>query len=155
MDISRRTFLGGAIAVAGALALPKIAGMPTIYGDDIHDDWEGIDALFNGRPVKMLTEAIRVGPDGLVEMVGGSFRLSKTLDLSGSSTNIRLIRSRLTWTEPVDVLINFRKTGFEWKGSGCGLRTLRWSFRVVPFFGTYLQHMEPGFRKLVPNVGGS
>lgn len=110
MNMSRRLFLGGAIATVGAAALPKaLAATPTIWCDGLHDDWAGIDALWNGRPARIMTDTIQVRPDGLVEMVGGVFRLSRTLRVIGGGPSIRMLRSKLTWTEPVDYCIYFER----------------------------------------------
>lgn len=111
MEVSRRVFLGGAIAASCAVALPgALTAMPTIYGDGIHDDWEGMDALCNGRPVRMLTDTISVRPNGLIEMISGDFRLSKTLRIKCGGPLIWVGDSRLTWTEPVDCCLYFEDT---------------------------------------------
>jgi len=132
MNLSRRLFLGGAIATVGASIVPAFASVPTIYGDGIHDDWAGIDALWRGKPARILNDAVSVRPDGLVEMVGGQFRVSKTLHMLRDGPKVHLIKTHLTWIAPVEYCIfveaeqtfTFNGGGSVIDGSGhavCGL----------------------------------
>ncbi len=55
MDISRRFFLAGLIALAGVKGSPLVASvannLPEIVGDGVHDDSAGLSALFKNEPV--------------------------------------------------------------------------------------------------------
>ena len=82
MNLSRRSFLGGALAVAGAAALPSVAwaSVPTIHGDGIHDDTAGLQALLDGKPFRVAGNGpMCVRRDGFIFLHNGSFRISDTL----------------------------------------------------------------------------
>lgn len=81
VDVSRRWFLGGALGVATAAVLPKgSAYAATLYGDGIHDDTKGLQALLDGKPVLVKAEGIVAQQsDGRVVLSCGSFRISDTI----------------------------------------------------------------------------
>lgn len=92
--MDRRLFLRGALALSAvSVAVPSLAfdGAPTIYGDGIHDDWAGLQAMFDGRPFHVDDEIIVAG-EGVVS--GGDFILSRTLSISGDG--ILVTNSRFT-----------------------------------------------------------
>lgn len=80
MDISRRSFLGGAIAATVVAVSPALAlaNLPVIYGDGIHDDWAGLTAFFNGKPFVIEGEGFTASEGRLF---GGRFLLSQTLHI--------------------------------------------------------------------------
>jgi len=89
--ISRRWFLKGALAVTAATVIPMqkvLAFAPKIYGDGIADDTEGLQALFDGKPVDILNDCVRVLTNDGVRLNGGVFRVTSTLSISRSRTNI-------------------------------------------------------------------
>lgn len=78
MNISRRFFLGGVIAVAaGQLVKPAFA-MPMIFGDGIHDDTRGLNALLAGEPFHVENEGVIVHEGNIL---GGTFKITDTLYL--------------------------------------------------------------------------
>lgn len=82
MEVSRRLFLGGALALVAATQLPNVAfaSAPVIYGDGYHDDTAGLQAAFDGKPFKVVgkgTYIVRKG--GQVMLNGGTFKLTDTL----------------------------------------------------------------------------
>lgn len=82
MSLTRRFFLGGALALTAAAALPKLpalAGYPVIHGDGIHDDAEALNALFRGDPVIIEGEAVQIGPDDTASLKGSKHLISDTL----------------------------------------------------------------------------
>lgn len=84
MDISRRFFLGGAIAVVAAQTFkPSFASnMPTIYGNWRDDDSAGFNALFANEPVIFKKEQIGVeGYESLI-IFKGRFKIDKTIEIS-------------------------------------------------------------------------
>lgn len=87
MDISRRSFLGGALTVAAtAVAGPvlgAIAVYPVLYGDGVHDDTVALNAFLNGDPVMIEGEVVKAGKTGYVNLTGGHFLMSGPLVLSG------------------------------------------------------------------------
>lgn len=96
MELSRRNFFGGALALTAVTIIPMADAVaaPMIYGDGIHDDAPGLQALIDGRSfrVKGAAErcAYRAG-DGSFHINGGRFRLGHGLRFgptsSGSITN--------------------------------------------------------------------
>jgi polygalacturonase len=81
MDVSRRSFLGGALALSAAVALPgaAFAAAPTIYGDGIHDDTAGLQAALDGKAFRCVGEAVVRNAGGSIYISGGSYLLSHTL----------------------------------------------------------------------------
>lgn len=80
IDASRRGFLFGAGAIL--LADPKliVSRIPRLYGDGLRDDWEGLDALFNGRTVK-LPDGDTFAPGERPSLVGGRYLSTKPLQM--------------------------------------------------------------------------
>jgi len=88
MNLSRRLFLGGAIAVAGASIIPAQA-MPRIVGDGVHDDADGINALIAGRPVSIENTGLALNSGGRIWFnEGGRFLLGKPINLTRDNTLI-------------------------------------------------------------------
>lgn len=87
MTISRRSFLGGALALTAASAVPASAlralgAVPVIYGDGIHDDTDGLQAAIDGKPFRVAGEdAYVLSKGGRVFFSSGTFRLSRTLHI--------------------------------------------------------------------------
>ena len=84
VDMSRRLFLGGALALTGTALVPNPPApspqsLVTLYGDGIHDDTEGLMALLNGIPVQLDYVGVKVVEEGNIDMRGGVFLVSKTL----------------------------------------------------------------------------
>ena len=78
MQATRRSFLKGALALTtiAASGIPALAEIPRIYGNGVHDDAPGLQALFDGLPVEIENERI-VAVEGRVE--NGTFALSRTV----------------------------------------------------------------------------
>jgi hypothetical protein len=83
MDVSRRSFLGGILALTAVAVAPKVMAepLPRIVGDGVHDDTAGLQALFDGRP---FTADPRYGVqwvevEDALRLTGGHFRLTNTL----------------------------------------------------------------------------
>lgn len=62
MVVSRRFFLGGLVAAPAIIAIdnlmPVRPWMPVLYGDGIHDDWAGLQALVNGEAVDIRAKVV-------------------------------------------------------------------------------------------------
>lgn len=113
VELSRRLFLGGAIALVGAAVLPRmVLSAPVVWGDGIHDDWAGLDALFNGRKAQILTDSVTISAAKEVHMLHGNFILSRTLRLRTDSPRIIIRNSVLTWSAPVETCIYFEGTNY-------------------------------------------
>lgn len=89
MDLSRRSFLRGALAapavVAAASLMPVRAIerllIPRLWGDGVHDDTAALQAVLDGRPYWYGGLLMRA-PAGVVLMPPGAlaFRLSQPVD---------------------------------------------------------------------------
>lgn len=82
-DLTRRSFLRGALTVAAVSIAPVQAwtpNLPRIVGDGIHDDTLGLQAAFDGKP--FLSDGVVVA-DGAetLWLRGGIYRLTKGLHI--------------------------------------------------------------------------
>lgn len=100
-DLSRRAFLGGALALTAAVAVPipafarETLALPVVYGDGVHDDTAGLQALFDGKPVIMQGERVQIDRAiGRVEF-NGTFRTSATIHIGPQSVEVDAGRLRL------------------------------------------------------------
>jgi hypothetical protein len=74
--------------MAVAPALPRLlrledfgaVALPVIKGDGVHDDWAGLQALFNNEPFVVENEGI-LASSGLLRL--GVFKISRTLRVHG------------------------------------------------------------------------
>lgn len=82
VDISRRLFLGGAIAVVAAAVVSRPAdAVPRIVGDGVHDDAAGLNALFNGMPVQIDNECVQA-MDGVIALSAGHFLIGSPITVT-------------------------------------------------------------------------
>lgn len=84
-DLSRRLFLGGALALTGAAiasAAQAAPSVPRLRGDGIHDDTFALQTLFNGQPVIVESSEVRASRGGRITLNGGRFLVSDTLTLA-------------------------------------------------------------------------
>ncbi len=101
VDVSRRLFLGGALALAGAKILEQTAaaessGIPTLYGDGVHDDTVALQALFDRKPVRIEGQIVADVQEGMLQ--GGDFVISDTIHIRTPGWLIRDVR--LSWKAP-------------------------------------------------------
>lgn len=80
--MKRRTFLAGAVSLIAVPVLAKYSfAKPRIWGDGVHDDANGLQALLNGEP--FVTDLPGIWQDGVVDgsvyLTGGIFKVGKTL----------------------------------------------------------------------------
>jgi len=95
MNLSRRSFLGGALTVAAvAVVNPGVAGLlkpaseyPTLYGDGVHDDTLALNDLLAGKPVWCDGELIKDTGD-TIRLVGGVYRITSPVVISREGTNV-------------------------------------------------------------------
>lgn len=80
IETGRRGFLFGMGAML--VAQPKLIAsrIPTIYGDGVHDDWEGLQSLMFGKPVRLLS-GDTFAPGRAPLLVGANLLISDTLFL--------------------------------------------------------------------------
>jgi hypothetical protein len=83
--MDRRSFLRGTLALGGTLAVAPVAAkilippeLPIIWGDGIHDDAPGLQALFDGKPFVTFDE------------IAGGTRFGVTQDVLADSVFSRL-----------------------------------------------------------------
>ncbi len=81
MELSRRSFLRGLVAVSAAAivpALPVHEAWPRIVGDGVHDDADGLQAAIDGKPFTCAKKLVR--RDGYSTIIrDGNFRLGHGL----------------------------------------------------------------------------
>lgn len=89
-DLTRRTFLRGALSLAALSAAPVAVmarlAVPTIYGDLIHDDTDGLQAALDGRP--FIVEGTLVEGGAAPHLQRGAFLISRTLRVTRPRTFI-------------------------------------------------------------------
>lgn len=86
MELSRRGFLTGVIAVGAVAALPALASdMPILYGDGVHDDTAALQAFIDGKPVIRDGVVYRCDGDEPVVLHGGIYEISDTLVFDNSA----------------------------------------------------------------------
>lgn len=93
MELSRRFFLGGAIALVAVQTFkPTLASsnMPKIYGDLNHDDSAGFNALFSNEPVIFNKEQIGVENHQGIFIYKGSFRIDSPIEIN-RKTNLNIV----------------------------------------------------------------
>lgn len=85
MDVSRRFFLGGSLALIAAVtfkpSVSALANIPTIYGDGAHDDTAGLQALMRNEPVNFSKDQIGVEAHDGIEFYNGFFTVEKTVNV--------------------------------------------------------------------------
>lgn len=83
MNVSRRSFLRGALTVGALSVLPAIPAfaerIPTLWGDGIHDDTQALQAFLDGKPVRVDGAFIAVRSGDGVRLSGGRFLVSDTI----------------------------------------------------------------------------
>src|SRR5947208_1315422 len=86
MAVSRRVFLSGLVAAPAVIAIdslmPVRPWVPVLYGDGIHDDWHGLQALVNGEAVDIRSRVVPayLNAPGLgLTSMGNTYSLSKPL----------------------------------------------------------------------------
>lgn len=93
VDLSRRLFLNGAIALIGAKTFtPSVSAMsnlPKIYGDGQHNDSYGFQALFNNEPCIFNRGNIGIEENKGVIIYRGFYKIDKTIIIpSGANVSI-------------------------------------------------------------------
>lgn len=94
MDLSRRSFLRGTVAVASAAVIMNPADflaarqIPIICGDGVHDDTAGLQALLDGLPVDIRNDCARVMTGNGVRLSRGIFKITRTLVVRREYTTI-------------------------------------------------------------------
>jgi|GEM_PF-1150359 len=112
-NISRRGFMGVTGAAIGAMAVPvSLAAMEpvTLHGDGVHDDTEALEALFAGRPVRVVKEGVVArNENGTVRLINGNFRTRSPIR-AYSDTNLYCghctFRVGETTASPYPMLVN-------------------------------------------------
>ena len=100
VDVSRRLFLGGALALAGAAVLAEteaLASVPRIVGDGVHDDTAGLQALLNGAPVRIENDVVSVPAEGVILLQAGTYLITNPLLIGRDNVHLsggRLIAGR-------------------------------------------------------------
>jgi hypothetical protein len=109
MQLSRRSFLGGVLALSAAtLVVPRLP-LPRIVGDGIHDDAPGLNALLCGDPVSIEASGITLSSEGNCLIRNGCFRMSGPLHIPKRIGKVELRNSELRWESPQTdhLIVNF------------------------------------------------
>ena len=112
-EITRRSFFGGALSISAVAMLPALAlvdEIPEIYGDMVHDDTEGLQALFDGRPFKVNGDGFQASCDGIAILMGGTFLVSRTLHIGKIQAHVEGVYFENAGA-PVESVINLVSTG--------------------------------------------
>jgi hypothetical protein len=85
---TRRSVLAGAAVLSAAAVLPTSQAVATLHADGIHDDTEALQALFDGKRVRVARDGVTARNEGgLVRLIGGSFRQRRPIRVR-SDTNL-------------------------------------------------------------------
>lgn len=95
IELSRRSFLRGVLALSVTPALAKLPMLPTIYGDGVHDDLPGLQAMIDGEPFHIENGGF-VASEG--EISGGQFILSRTLRIGRALARLNISDCRISTT---------------------------------------------------------
>jgi hypothetical protein len=80
-SLSRRSFLRGVVTVGVVIAaLPRVV-LPQLWGDMIHDDTDGLQALMDRKPVEIIHDGAKILPNGRLWINGGKFRVTRPVTL--------------------------------------------------------------------------
>ena len=107
MELSRRSFLRGALAVIGATvapALPSMADIPRIVGDGIHDDTAGLQAALDGKPFIADDMVIRTADQ--LKITKGIFKITEMLTIRRDDVTMEYCSLVGTDLPPHSAMIN-------------------------------------------------
>lgn len=130
-ELSRRFFLGGAIALIGATtfkpAITAISNMPTITGDGVTDDSYGFGCLFRNEPVIFKHDQLGVDSHQGIIFYNGRFAIERTVNIP-ADVKIEMGRALFVGTklEP-DAPFFMAERGFDAKQfeKGCAIFELK------------------------------
>jgi hypothetical protein len=89
MELTRRSFLGGTVAIAtcSAIGVSVAAPFPIIRGDGVFDDTAGLNAFFAREPVVIEGQLLRhYTDDSLAMLTNGFFRVTNTIHIGKPTT---------------------------------------------------------------------
>lgn len=102
INLSRRFFLGGAIAlVAAKTFVPSVnamGNMPTIYGNGVDNDSFGLASLFRNEPVIFNKDQIGVEEHKGIVFYSGRFNIKNTVNIP-KNADILMIRANFIGTD--------------------------------------------------------
>lgn len=101
----RRGFLFGMGATLFADPKLIVSRIPAIHGDGVHDDWEGLQSLMFGKPVR-LPDGDTFTPGRAPRLFGGTYLLSRTLVFDARSSGATFTGSGLQ-SHAVDCALRF------------------------------------------------
>lgn len=111
MELSRRSFLRGVLAVAGATvapALPAIASVPRIVGDGVHDDTAGLQAAFDGKP--FVADGMVISDADWLTVHKGAFKVTRPITIRRSGVEISECSFISSDLAPDECLLNIEGT---------------------------------------------
>lgn len=110
-DLSRRSFLGGILAVGTAATLVRSApllprALPMLWGDGLHDDTAALNALLSGGEFEVSREGLALRKAGMILLREGNFLVSDTISIGTEGTTIvgGIFQASPTFREGADML---------------------------------------------------
>lgn len=93
MNPSRRSFLGGILAVGAASTVVTPAALlarsvPMLWGDGIHDDTAALNALLSGGEFEVSREGLALRKAGMILLQKGNFLVSDTIGIETEGVTI-------------------------------------------------------------------
>lgn len=89
VELTRRWFLGGALAVAGATVIPMAGlfkGLPRIVGDGIYNDTAGLQAALDGEP--FVCDGLVVRDATTIFLRSGTYKVTSPLVIGRDETQL-------------------------------------------------------------------
>ena len=110
--LSRRSFLAGVISASCVASIAgSFAALPVIVGDGVHNDGPGLNALFNGDPVSILADGVRIANNGEIWVTNGRFFTRETLVFRNKEIRSFLFNNEIDIDPGLGCAIDFRAAG--------------------------------------------
>lgn len=102
--LSRRLFLQGVLSVVAAKVVsivPAMPAIPILYGDGVNDDAAGLQAVFDGLPVDIRSDVVRLLSGDYPIISGGVFRITRGL-VARYGRTIQIEHARIVTAHPLN-----------------------------------------------------
>jgi len=91
IDITRRSFLRGIVAVSATAVIANklpLPNCPILYSDGFHDDAPALNALLRGDEIKIESELVQITSGEFCAIKGGNFLINNTVIFCNKRTGI-------------------------------------------------------------------
>jgi hypothetical protein len=110
MNLTRRIFLGGTLAIAATKFVFAEENLPTLYGDGIQDDTIALQTLFDGGKIRLANQGTYlcgINPHH-ISLTGGRYIISKPLYIGGEKRPfLELKNLHITASKPLEYAFNY------------------------------------------------